>query len=89
MNVAFLLRRFWHYNYTWPISPLDNFCSMQFGNHLLYNDLCFHREWQVFTSSCRIPRRGGNETEWSAAVPLIKSYSSHRSLHSGKTSTEN
>lgn len=42
-----------------------------------------------FTSSCWICRHGGNETDWSAAVPLIESYSPHRSLDSGKTSTEN
>lgn len=35
-----------------------------------------------------MPEHGGNETDWSAAVPLIKSYSPHRSLDSGKTSTE-
>lgn len=42
-----------------------------------------------FFSSCWIPEHGGNETDWSAAVPLIKSQSPHRSLDSGKTSTEN
>lgn len=48
MNLGFLLRRFWHYEFTWPVSSLDNFCSMQFGNHLLHNYLCFHREIEGF-----------------------------------------
>lgn len=44
---------------------------------------------RFFTSSCWIPRYASNETDWSAAVPLTKSYSPYRSLDSGKTSMEN